>query len=388
MPRTAAYRRRRGKKNVMRTFKIDFLSAVDRPAQEGARALLMKRRPVAKEIDDAPELTIDSHPHADQVQKEFDDTPVVMTSSIDGHSHLVWIRARAGETSWQKSADEDSGHDHPWMLTQAADGGLTLDIGESEGHSHTVDASAVNAAFASAALSKINDAEETPMPKPDEKTTKSENEVAALETNLALARVFGGLNDEEREHFATLDETAKAAFVTKSREDRSDEIEKSRSADDVVYTDSEGTEYTKRDDPRFVRLAKRADADRTRADKSEESLGQERLEKRAEEKLAHYPGSLAVRARLLKSVEAIEDEGERTEALAALAAGDKSIGAGFNVVGTEGGAEPQAGSAEARLDIGAKKYQAEHSIDSFAKAYRDFTTKTEEGQALYAETLS
>ena len=206
--------------------KIDFLSPVTKPAHEGAVALLLKRadyeepaikranldpkkkkrRRGAKGLDEQREA-IRKHDHFDQLEKFEDSDPVVMTGSIQGHSHLVYMRRRAGETTWQTSAGSESGHDHPWMLTQAGDGTMTIEIGDSEGHSHAVDQTALNAAFAAAAL-KLDDTTEDPMPKTDPKTTtKSAEEIAQLETNLELARLHGSLNDGERSHFETLGTT-------------------------------------------------------------------------------------------------------------------------------------------------------------------------------------
>jgi hypothetical protein len=389
--------------------KIDFLSPVTRPAHEGAVALLMKRadydepaekrygtggkkkrrRKGQKALEEQREA-IRKHDHFGQLEKFDESPPVVMTGSIDGHSHLVFMRARAGETTWQTSAGSESGHDHPWMLTQAGDGTMTIEIGDSEGHSHTVDQTALNAAFAAAAL-KLDDTTEDPMPKTDPKTTtKSAEEIAELETNLELARLHGSLNDGERSHFDTLGTTEKTAFVMNSPKERAAKIKKAAPAGPIqVYKDLDGHVFTDEDDPRLVAAAKRADDATTGLAKAKGDLEQERLEKRAAETFKHLPGTPKARAALLKSVEAIEDEGERTEALAALTAGDQAIAAGFDERGTAGGTDVGTGSEgdspTAKLNKMAAKYATDNSVTeavAFSKVL-----ETPDGKLLYKESV-
>lgn len=98
------------KKTVMRTLKISEISGVDVPAQEGARAVIMKR--AGEEFGKASALT----------------------SPEDGHSHLValngppdGVELNSGFTSFE------NGHSHPWVrgpggeivigTAQAPDGG-------------------------------------------------------------------------------------------------------------------------------------------------------------------------------------------------------------------------------------------------------------------------
>ena len=228
------------------------------------------------------------------------------------------------------------------------------------------------------------------MPKDPKTTTKSAEEITQLETNLELARLHGSLNDGERSHFETLGTTEKAAFVAKSSEDRAVEIKKATPADpETVYKAVDGTLYTKADDPRTVSLAKRADALEKQATADRESLEQERLEKRASETLTHLPGSAKSRAALLKSVEAIEDEGERTEALAALTAGSDAIAAGFDELGTAGGTDVGTGSEgdspTAKLNKLASTYATENKVTeavAFSKVL-----DTEDGKRLYRESV-
>lgn len=381
-------------RNVMAAFQINLLSSVDRPAQEGATALLMKRHDPKKKIvvkvepKEPKAPTIEDHPHFDQLEKcSSDDTPAVMTSSEGGHSHLVFLYRRAGETSYQRSENSDSGHDHPWMLVASDDGIFALTIGDSEGHSHTVDQTALNAAFAAAALSKILDQEDDPMSKtPD--TTKTAEDFKALEDNLALTRLFSGLNDGERTYFETLGDSAKQAFVGKSTDDRTDEIAKAAGNDEVIYTDLDGNEFTKADDSRMVAAAKRSDAASKETAKVTGELTQERLEKRAEAELGHLPGTAKSRAAMLHAVESIEDKDDREAAMKGLTAGNAAIGKGFETLGTEGTEDAlglEKSGPEGDLEKGIANYAKKHEIDIPEATVKYLETK--EGAKLYGETL-
>lgn len=105
----------RRKKKIMRAFKINELSAVDVPAQEGARMTIMKRA----------EGTGSVSPLVEKVALLTED-------HIDGHSHLILGAGDiAGFTSFGGASDED-GHNHPWI--KKADGSVI--VGASHGHIH------------------------------------------------------------------------------------------------------------------------------------------------------------------------------------------------------------------------------------------------------------
>ncbi len=427
----------------LRGLKIAFLSPVTKPAHEGAVAVLLKRRDISKaghgfpndgtDDDEAKrKMKIKARRRSKKIAEigerwaawlgksfadsdfetwaEFaehhgngvgiwpdyskgelakfeddDQVAVVMTSSIDGHAHLLHLHGRAGSSSWSKSEGKENGHDHPFMVTADASGAFSVEIGDSEGHSHNVDSASLTAAFAAAALSKL---EENPMPKTTP-TTKSAEEVQTLETNLELARVFTSFDDGEREHFAGLDEAAKAGFFTLGTEERQAAIAKAKGPDVQVYKGRDGTVYTKAHDPLLVAAVKTADAALTRAENSDQALDQAKLEKRAEETLPNLPGTAKVKAALLKSVEGIEDEVDRTEALKALAAGESAIAKGYDQLGTSEAAG-ELGLDDVtpggQLETAVQKWATDHKV-SVAKAYDEFT-QTPAGAALYTKSLN
>ena len=368
------------RKRIMRKLRIDELSSVDRPAQVGARALLMKR---------------DGEPGAPPTRK-YGDTPAVMTSAEDGHSHLVYLSGRAGETSWQKSEDSESGHTHPWILE--GDGSIVL--GESDGHTHVVDQDQVIAALvamksaAPITLPKEDRSMPTPTQKSDaEKALEAQNQ--ELQRKLARAEAVAALPVAEREHFEKLDASGQDAFMKLDASGRASAVAAAAEANAVVYTASDGTVFRKSDDPRLVAMAKRVDDEARKTASAEARAKDAEYSKRAVEELAHIPGTVAVRAAMLKAVDAIPDEAERKAALEALHAQNAEIGKAFDSLGVTGvtarsadpGTAGASGSeAERKLDEMAKQLQAAKPGLSFEKAYQQ-VLESPEGSKLYTKVF-
>ena len=367
MPKGTAYRQ--GKKRRMTKFVIDELSAVDFPAQEGARALLLKRRDGVEKFDE-------------------DRAIVLLTSAEDGHTHAVWVwpGMRGGETSFGQIPDSEVSHDHPWIL----DGTGQLTIGENNGHTHTVDPQQVFEVFlnkdhdtqkratlvSSARLwddyaIKVIDPETTdPEDSMPEPTKEQLDAVKALvdrvdkaEAEAKRATQLSELTDAQKVHLKGLDEAGQTEYLGKSAEEREAVITKAAGDDPVVYTDGNGDEFRKSDDPRLVKMAKERDADRKRTAKNEALFEQDRLEKRAGEELPNLPGDVKVRAAVIKAVDAIEDEDLRKAAHESVQAGDKAIKAAFNQLGA--GGEVVETDAEKELDRLAKALVSKENIDYY-----------------------
>lgn len=147
---------------VMKEFRIDKISAVDKPAQEGATALIMKRD---EEIDKAKKMPMpmDGESKADfmnrcmtdkGMQTDYEDESarstaamdawkasckkgvveksMRMLSDVDGHTHLLDDTSMDCHTSYEKSPEDEYGHSHPWIKNM--DGSIV--IGMSDGHTH------------------------------------------------------------------------------------------------------------------------------------------------------------------------------------------------------------------------------------------------------------
>lgn len=119
-------------KRIMHSFKLAEISAVDKPAQEGAVAVLIKS------ATDKP-VTTEQMPVA---KDGYMFTPV-MTTATEGHSHIIQIHddCSSGYTDGAAitGATDQYGsqvyHSHPWLKTDAG-----IVIGESQGHTHLIEA--------------------------------------------------------------------------------------------------------------------------------------------------------------------------------------------------------------------------------------------------------
>lgn len=386
------------KRRIMRAFKIDEISAVDRPAQQGATADIMKR---------------DTQADADaKVGKG--DTVELLTSSTNGHQHGIRIRHCDHEglqvyVMYAAGTDEnDHGHDH--VLVIGPDGTVTMS--ENHGHTHEVDSEALQMAIMRSTMALKAGAdtapgadqvdqnagatgnvstEEVPM------TEQEKAEMDALKARAAKAEAILSLSAEERAAYDKFTTDAdRDGFLAKSADERKDVLAKAAEATQVVYTDSKGRVYTKADDARLVDLAKEADASIEAANVAKAAAAEADLEKRAKD-LEFLPGDLEARKALLKSIDAIADEKQRTAALAALKAKDATLGKAAETIGSADGGDGNVSTdiggnanlaksdAEAKLDDLAKKYQADHKV-TYAKAY-DEVLKTAEGAKLYAAAV-
>ena len=408
---------KRPRRRIMRSLKINEISAVDYPAQTGAKALIMKRdvekvlpKPRTGEKEDVFVARFMSNGDA---KEEFTDNKqrlgvafsrfresrkaaadeafkrgrAVLTSSESDHTHLIMLEDFEGMPISSGMTTFVNDHTHPWIMED--DG--TIVIGEADGHTHSPERMSKGscdevevadllkdlATKAAEHFGKDRDPKEQDMPEDAKKAAEdlkaAQDKIAELEkkgreeeakkfqleTDLALSQ----MNSEERDYYKGLDAEAKKDFIALSQVERSKkvkvELAKQAEVNPVVYTAEDGTEYRKNDDPRLVTLAKQADDDR-KALVAEQNKGREAdLRKRAETELAHLPGSIETRVELLKAAEAIEDETARGEAVAALKAHNAKMAPAFKTVGT---------TSQPNLEAGNDKQAAEKELEKLAKA--------------------
>ena len=346
---------------------ISEISGVDRPAQVGARSVLMKRAPTddASEVEGLSKQALDENAAAEKLGKR-----AVLLQDMHGHSHLAYMEGPEGEytsgfTSWEQD-ENGREHRHPWVKDEET--GLVT-IGSALGHSHQTagDASTVGK-------------QETQMPS-DNKT------VEQLEAELAVAKSVGALNDVTKAFYDALDDDGKTAFLAKSADEQQTEAESARAekaaGDPVVYTMTDGTEIRKSEGNTVLALAKAADATAKENAELRKAAADGVFEKRANDELGHLPGDLNHRVALLKAVSGIKDDGDRDGVMAILKARDASNGQMFVNKGHVGGNSIAASSAEAKLDALVKSH-AEKTSAPFSKAYTEVLS-TPEGSQLYAQ---
>lgn len=373
---------------VLDEIQIDFLAGCPVPAQAGAVALLMKRHD-----PDAERITKDS-----EGRLWKDETPGILTSSTNGHTHIVWLYGAAGETTMQRDEDHDdpSHHDHPWVLS--ADG--SIEIGENLGHTHTVDAADVTTALVAAMnkahpttgklpVRKENDmADDKTLKALEKRLEKSEARAEKAEERAELQGILGGLTPIQKSHFDALEDSAKPAFAAKSSTERDaelDRIQKAKDdADPIVYTSTDGlVKVRKSDGDLNLLLAKRSDEDRKRAEKAEGQVAGERLSKMARE-LGSLPGDEAKTVRTLKAIETIPEGPERDAAMAQLRAGNEAIAKAYTTTGVLP-AESVEGSPEAEMGKLTKAYAREHDVTEAVAMVK--VMETAEGRRLYKESV-
>lgn len=343
------------KRNIMRAFKIAEISGVDVPAQEGARVAILKRAPGQS---------------GDPVNKA-----AALTTSVEGHSHIMHVSYdgmdyNSGQTSW------DNDHSHPWVRTP--DGMIV--IGEAKGHTHEVAVVGKSAAKQPAGVPGADDGAKEP------EMTKT---VEDLQKQLDRANAMAELTDAQKTHMKSLDQAGQDAFLAKTAAERQAEVEavakNAADADPVVYKTMDGLELRKSAGEALIAMAKSNDALRKQNDELAKKAADADLRKRAETDLANLPGDVEVRMALLKSVDGIADETQRTAALNALKAQSAALKPAFETKGHSGA--PAVGSEDEQLDTMAKKYQADHPGTSYAKAM-DAVLATEAGAALYGKSVS
>ncbi len=370
------------KRRRMHKLRLKEISGCDVPAQEGALALIMKR-------DDG----------AGDPETSKGGIVQLVTGKAAGHRHGVKVRKwNDGDIdiwvlSAQKDGDEYS-HDH--ALLQGADGSYS--VVENAGHTHTLDASAMAGAIMGAVQKEDQDMtpEEKAKLEKLEKANERQGKIIALKAEHRA--YFDELStDELKDKWLAKSDTERDNAIAEAAKRAEEEEARKRAADPVVYTTKDGIEIRKSDGPGTLALAKAHDA---KADELKEAKGtiakmeaertDSTFEKRAAEELPHLPGSLKARAALLKSAESIEDEAERTEAVAALKAQNDRLGPIFKARGVSGTGEViditggGADDPQTKLDELAKKHQEAHPGMTI-EAANAAVLETPEGSALYSQ---
>jgi len=362
-----------------------------------------------------------ANPHADVTffKSHKDDTiqPVdksgdlvdLLTSSNEGHQHGIRVRFYEDglylDVGYASGNASDSSHYHSVVIDAAGN----FVVSENDGHTHDISAVEVQS-FLLGSLNKtfdylenhgnVSDLEDslskTTVFKTlgedrmtlEEQLAKAKKDLGIAKTALKAAVKLGGLTDTEKSHHAKLGEEGQESFLGKSHTERALDIEEALKADPVIYTDESGTEFRKSDDPRMVSMAKQNDQLTKRLNSEVEAGAVAKLAKRADEELGNLTGSVETRSAILKSVDAIEDEALRTEAMKTLTASNTAAGSAFVAKGKGGPSSVSAGgSADDQLDVLAKEHLAANADSTFAKSYQAVLA-TPAGEALYNESLN
>jgi len=384
-------------RTIMRAIKLDEISAVDNPAQEGARATIVKRAPPIKK--DAQTKTQDGEefPKGDFAYTPDSTDPStwkLRTTSTPGGSpdaDIVGAAAAAlspGGFRGQKVQIPEA--DRPGVVAKVRAAWIKSNPDKTESDMPT-------------SLTKSGDEQESTMPinaneKPEDAIKRLDGEVKAAAEKAATAEknakeqaTVAKLNDVAKKAFGDMTTQEKVAFHNASSEDQeamlAKAVAKSSDANPVIYKAVDGVEYRKNDDPRMVALAKRADESDKASRESVEKAANADFAKRAGTELANLPGDEVVKVAVLKAVEGIKDEAAKKGALALLKAGNTAMkgafvrkGAGVDKAGETADESTQDG-AEAKIDTLAKAIvEKSAGKTSYAAAY---TKVLEENPDLY-----
>lgn len=434
--------RKRPRRRIMRAFKINEISAVDVPAQEGAVAVIMKRYPQTDDIEKGAALTTENAGNThllSLVGHGGDDINSGMTSWVDEHSH-PWVRTEGGDIVIG-AAPSSTGVVHTHDIAQMSklddvekrtftaeqrkqlakegkalpDGSFPIVTKEDLQNAISTFGRASNKAQVARHIKKraralkatdilptegvlanlLKNAGKAGEVGTEEETTMTETKKAAeptvedLQAQLARATTLAELSDAEKTHLATLKGDEAKAFLAKSAEDRKAEVEKVAKAaqddDPVAYTTTDGIDIRKSAGEAFIAIAKSNDALRKDNVELRDAREQDALEKRAETELKHLPGDVKTRAAMLKAIDGIDDKAQREAAMNALKAQNEAMATAFTTAGH--GGTPAPGSADDELDKLAKAHQEKNPKLTYEAAYAE-VTKTERGGELYAKVIN
>ncbi len=406
------------------TTKMKFLetSVVNLGAQDGAEIVFMKRRGDATHVDD---------------KNATASKRAAITSEQDGHSHLLNLECYNGiATSGTTSVDggmaysypNNGSHQHQWVMDE--DGEITIAM--ANGHTHKVKAFSALAYVAKLKpdddedeetyMSRFMGDEKTSSEYPDKKqraavahqmfrdkkkskATKSipagdpaadEGEAAmadesklaemqkALDAEHALrvrAEALAEMPAEQQAFAKSLQGAEREAFITSPAIDRATRVAKSLEADAVVYTAQDGRVFRKSHDPAIVSLVKSNDALVAKAAAAEERENVATFKSRVPQELGNLPINVDAGAALLRAVDGIKDEAHRTAAKAAIAAGNDSMKAAFQRLGTSVAPSDDGSAVSDFAKAVAKAKAADPKLDDVSA--RVAAMKTADGRAAY-----
>ena len=210
-------------------------------------------------------------------------------------------------------------------------------------------------------------------------------EIQALQKRLDRAEKIVGLTVAERELFQKMATEQQDSFLALSTADRLAEVKKAADSNPVVYTDNKGREFRKSDDPRLVELAK--DADQARKDQAEAAklAKNERISKRASD-LKNLPGDAAEKVLLVEAIEKMDSE-QQGKLMGLLGKLDTELAKAFTKIGTTNTPNTEASTVEAKIETLAKSVREKNPRLTEAQAY-DAALKSPEGQELYKQHLA
>jgi hypothetical protein len=206
-----------------------------------------------------------------------------------------------------------------------------------------------------------------------EALTKSLDDTKA---ELAKAEAISKMSDAAKTYMKSLDDDAKAKFMSLSTAEQDAKAAKVAKADETLELHGQRIQKSAVGDGVFaVMKAQAAEIQKAneRIEKAENEAKLQVLAKRADDEFASLPGDRLAKARILKSFETLSDE-DRAAAEAMLKAGSSSLAKAFSTVGKNGSPAQAEGSAESQLQKKAEEIAKRDNV-SVAKAYETAITE-------------
>lgn len=381
------------KRQIIKDMTVSEVSSVDRPAQKGARAVLLKRDSSGDLEKRACMTTVsDGHQHTLWDDRGNGELNAGETDYVEGHSHS-WVR----DTSGNIIIGMARGHTHELGTIGKGDASMKITnraeleaaIKKAQGEGDNVTVSTVTAIHKAAGDLKAEDILPAEGPLAKAKAKDEDEDLKALKAKMKRMEKRDALPADVRKHYDTLTtDEARDAFLAKDASAQKVELEKAAGDDPVVYTTLDGIDIRKSAGDAVVNALKSADSARREVAVEKAQRVNLELEKRAETELKGLGGTMVGKKALLKALDGIEDEAVRKSAQEVLASATE-IAAKGNIFEKRGSSTPapvEKGSAETKLEKMAQDRAKEKSI-SFEKAY-DEVLDTDEGQRLYGEMVN
>jgi hypothetical protein len=334
-------------RTVMSKFRIDEISAVDRPAQVEAKAQILKRD---KALAGGRNATLNSVPSPEEEKRRRQQYSKALTHAVTtataGHAHIiVGMQAGADGVAEKRSGVTSfaDGHSHSWVMDDAGNIVIADEMGHTHGIAILVQKNEIDQGtlaaldelteqVASETAETIGDSGESMSDQNDKAVDPAvQAQIEQLTKRADRAEAVLALSADQFTFFKGLGSEAQEQFLSLDSEGRKAEIAKAQEADPVIYTSEDGEVFRKSDDQRLVKAVKQMDDERKRRKQMEERERMSGMRKRAEG--LRLPGDDEAKFLLVKAVSGLTED-EQEKAFALLNANADRLAKALDTIGT------------------------------------------------------
>lgn len=362
---------------------LDEVSEVDRPAQKGALARIMKG-------EDAPRVVA--------IAKRYFDADEGAVSFVDRYRECMTEKLRHEAREVVYPALDAL---HQSMTSIVGDAGLTANEKQARAEQNAADfiqtlrslLPEVQDELMQAVEKASNEAGDQPV-RTEVSMSDNPDQVAELEAKLAdleksvdtltaerdEAVQKAAMSDAEKAYMDKLPEGERKAFMGLNQNERKARMRKAEEADETVEIDGQTIAKSAVGDATFAVMksqAERIAAVEKQAAEDRENADLARLEKRASEEFSHVPGEPAALAKALRAIASIEDEDVRKSIEAVFTQAEKMAKGAFDTVGHSDGSVSKArGDFKAKVAEIAKRDGVDQA-SAMSKARQEYPDEYE-----------